>query len=88
MTEKPFVHKKAYANVKTNFIYHDDIAKILFKLVNQKGILNLGGKTQSPFNFAKNCSLNVKKIYIKKKSKTNYPINCSMNLNKLRKIIK
>ena len=67
MTEKPFVHKKAYANVKTNFIYHDDIAKILFKLVNQKGILNLGGKTQSPFNFAKNCSLNVKKIYIKKK---------------------
>ena len=67
MTEKPFVHKKAYANVKTNFIYHDDIAKILFKLVNQKGILNLGGKTQSPFNFAKNYSLNVKKIYKKKK---------------------
>ena len=75
-------------DVKTNFIYHDDIAKILFKLVNQKGILNLGGKTPSPFNFAKNYSLNLKKIYIKKKSKTNYPINCSMNLNKLRKIIK
>ena len=36
----------------------------------------------------KRVSLNVKKIYIKKKSKTNYPINCSMNLNKLRKIIK
>ena len=88
MTEKPFVHKKAYANVKTNFIYHDDIAKILFKLVNQKGILNLGGKTQSPFDFAKNQGLKVKKIYIKKNSKTNYPINCTMNLNKLRKIIK
>jgi dTDP-glucose 4,6-dehydratase len=30
----------------------------------------------------------VKKIYIKKNSKSNYPINCTMNLNKLRKIIK
>jgi dTDP-4-dehydrorhamnose reductase len=87
MTEKPFVHKKAFANIKTNFIYHDEVAKILFKLLNKKGIINLGGKTQSPFDFAKNQSLKVKKIYMKKNSKTNYPINCSMNLNKLRKII-
>ena len=28
MTEKPFTHKKAFANVKTNFMYHEDIAKI------------------------------------------------------------
>jgi len=87
MTEKPFIHKKAFANIKTNFIYHDEVAKILFKLLNKKGIINLGGKTQSPFDFAKNQRLKVKKIYIKKNSKTNYPINCSMNLNKLRKII-
>ena len=87
MTEKPFLLKKAFANIKTNFIYHDEVAKILFKLLNKKGIINLGGKTQSPFDFAKNQRLKVKKIYIKKNSKTNYPINCSMNLNKLRKII-
>lgn len=87
MTEKPFIHKKAFANVRTNFIYHEEVAKILFKLLNQKGIINLGGKTQSPYDFAKNQKLEVKKIYIKNFSKTNYPINCSMNLNKLRKII-
>ena len=28
MTEKPFVHKKAYANVKSNFIFQEDAAKI------------------------------------------------------------
>ena len=87
MTEKPFIHKKAFANIKTNFIYHDEVAKILFRLLNQKGIINVGGKTQSPFNFAKNQGLKVKKIYIKRNSKNNYPVNCSMNLNKLRKII-
>lgn len=87
MTERPFIHKKAYTNIKTNFIYHDEVAKILFKLLNQKGIINLGGKTQSPFNFAKNQGLKVIKIYKKKNYKNNYPINCSMNLNKLRKIL-
>jgi dTDP-4-dehydrorhamnose reductase len=87
MTEKPFIHKEAFANIKTNFIYHEEVAKILFKLLNQKGIINLGGKTQSPHDFAKKQKLKVKKIYIKKYSKNNYPINCSMNLNKLKKII-
>ena len=53
MTEKPFVHKKAYANVKSNFIFHEDVAKILFKLINQKGIINIGGKTTTIYNFAK-----------------------------------
>ena len=29
MTEKPFIHKKAYANVKTNFIFQEDAAKLI-----------------------------------------------------------
>ena len=36
MTEKPFVHDKAFANVKTSFMYHDDVSKILFQLLNKK----------------------------------------------------
>ena len=31
MTEKPFVHKSAYANMKTNFIFHEDIIPNLKK---------------------------------------------------------
>ena len=31
MTEKPFIHKKAFANVKTSFIYHQEAAKILMQ---------------------------------------------------------
>ena len=30
MTEKPFIHKFAFTNVKSNFIFHEDFAK-LFK---------------------------------------------------------
>ena len=53
MTERPFVHAEAFANVKTSFLYHDDVCKILFKLIDQKGVINLGGKSQYIFNFAK-----------------------------------
>ena len=86
MTEKPFVHKKAYANVKSNFIFHEDMAKILFKLINQKGIINIGGKTTTIYNFAKKNNCDVKKIFWDKKI-FNFPQNPSMKLNKLNKII-
>ena len=86
MTEKPFVHKKAFANVKSNFIFHEDMAKILFRLINQKGIINVGGKTSTIYNFAKKNNNNIKKIFWNRKI-INFPKNSSMNLNKLNKII-
>ena len=39
MTEKPFLHKKAFANVKLNFMFHDEVAKTLVKLLNKKRYL-------------------------------------------------
>ena len=84
MTEKPFVHKKAFANVKLNFAFHEDIAKILFKLINKKGVINVGGNTNTAFNFAKKFNPKVKKIYSKK---GHFPLNTYMNLSKLKKII-
>ncbi len=42
MTEKPFVHKQAFANMFTNFIYHEDFIKIFKKFINKMGILNVG----------------------------------------------
>ena len=60
MTEKPFVHKKAFANVKTSFMYHEDVAKILFKLLDKKGIINIGGKKQTIYDFAQIDNKNIK----------------------------
>lgn len=88
MTEKPFVHKSAFANVKSNFIFHEDVAKILFKLINKKGIINVGEKIQTIYNFAKKNNSEVKKIYLKNKSKIEFPKNPSINIDKLKKIIR
>ena len=88
MTEKPFVHKKAFYDFNTNFIFHDVVAKILFKLINKKGIINLGGKPQTVYKFVKKFNPNIKKAYAKKILGPKYPINPSMNVTKLNKIIK
>ena len=88
MTEKPFVHKKAFTDFKTNFIFHEDITKFLFKLINKKGIINVGGKIQSVYNFVKRYNPKIKKNSAKKMLGKKYPLNPSMNINKLKKIIK
>jgi len=88
MTEKPFVHKKAFYDFSTNFIFHDEVAKILFKLINKKGIINLGGKTQTVYRFVKKFNPKIKKNYAKKTLGPKYPLNPSMNIKKLKKILK
>ena len=84
MTEKPFLHKKAYSNLKSNFMFYEDLVNILPKIINQKGILNLGGKSQSVFSFAKKNNSKVKKV--KAKRSLNLPLNQTMSLAKLKKL--
>ena len=83
MCERPFLHKHAFYDVKTNFMFQDDVAKIIPKILNEKGIINIGGKTQSIFNFAKKTKKNV----IKSSGKKIFPPNPSMNIAKLKKIL-
>ena len=87
VTEKPFIHKKAFADFKTNFIFHDDLISIIIKLLDCKGIINIGGKSQSVYNFAKKYNSKIKKISAKNILGKNARLNVSMNLNKLKKKI-
>tara|TARA_B110000238_G_scaffold138332_1_gene149072 strand:- start:191 stop:910 length:720 start_codon:yes stop_codon:yes gene_type:complete len=88
MTEKPFIHKQAFTDLKTNFLFQDDLAKNLLKLINKKGILNIGGKIQTVYEFAKKFNPNIKKISAKKLYGKKYPLNQSMNVSKYTKIKK
>ena len=84
MTEKPFLYKKAFSNLKTNFMFHEDLVKILPKLIGKKGIINVGGPSQSVYSFAKKNNSKVKKI--KAKKSLSLPLNQTMNLTKMKKI--
>ena len=86
MTEKPFAHKEAFSDLKTNFMFHEDLVKILPKVLSKKGIINIGGKSQSVYSFAKKYNKKVKKI--KTNVNNTLPLNQTMNLDKLKKIVK
>ena len=88
MTEKPFLHKEAFANVKSSFMYHEEVAKILFKILDKKGIINVGGKPQYIYDFAQKDNKNVRKAFLKKNANIGMPFNSSLNTKKLKKIIK
>ena len=88
MTEKPFVHKKAFNDVETNFMYHETLAKNLVKLIDKKGIINVGGEKNTVLNFAKKNNKNVVKISAKKVFGKNYPLKQSMKVDLYNKAIK
>jgi len=89
MTEYPFIHKKAFSNIKTSFMYQNDVAKILPKLISYNGIINIGGKSQSPYQFAKKNVKGIKKsLFNIKKNRVIMPKNSSINLTKLKKILR
>ncbi len=87
MTEKPFLHKKAFKDFITNFVFHEVLAKNIFKLINKKGIINIGGKSQSVYDFARKYNPRIKKISAKKVFGSKFPLKQSVNISKYKKII-
>ena len=63
-------------------MFHEDFAKVFYKLVNKKGVINIGGKRQTVFNFAKKNKKNVKK-----KISMESTLDHSINIKKYEKII-
>tara|TARA_B100000029_G_scaffold501719_2_gene575684 strand:- start:177 stop:884 length:708 start_codon:yes stop_codon:yes gene_type:complete len=88
MSKKPFPHKAAFLNYYTSFIYSDQCAEIIFKLLNFKGIINIGGKRQSSYDFASKDNPSIKKEKLLKKNNHKIGSDTSINIKKLNKIIK
>jgi len=88
MTEKPFIHKKAFNDVEMNFMYHEQLANNLLKLINHKGIINVGGSKKTVYDFAKKTNQNVMPVASKKILGKQFPRKQTMNLRKYHKIIK
>ena len=86
VTEKPFIHKNAFVDFKTNFIFHEDLIPNIIKLLDCKGIINIGGKSQSVYNFAKKYNPQIKKISAKNVLGQKARLNTTMNLNKFKKL--
>jgi len=87
MTERPFVHKKALVDSQKSLIYIDEAANICLQLLDEQGIINLGGESTNSYDFIKNERPEVEKIYRKDILDVDMAIDSSMNLNKLQGVL-
>jgi dTDP-4-dehydrorhamnose reductase len=86
MTDFPFTHKKAIKGATTSFVFNKDVSKIIPFLLDEFGIINVGGKRKDIYEFAKKYNNKIKSInYTKIK---NFPKDSSLNSQKLLTILK
>ena len=85
VTEKPFTHKVAFHDAISSFMFHEDFVPYFKKVINKKGIINIGGKRMSVYEFAKKNNSNVKAI---SRKNINFPKDSSINIKKFEKIKK
>jgi dTDP-4-dehydrorhamnose reductase len=88
MSERPFIYSQAYSDIKANFLYHDEVIKIIPKIINLKGIYNIGGKIKSIYELAKKTRNDVKKISAKRILKKKYYKNQIISIKKIQSKIK
>ncbi len=87
MNDDYFSHKFAFTDYLTSFLRKTEAAKITLKLLDKKGIINIGGMKQSAYNFAKKLNSKVKKNTLKKKDKKLLGKDTSLNIKKLKKTL-
>jgi dTDP-4-dehydrorhamnose reductase len=87
LCQQPFPHPKALVDIKKSYLYMDEAAKVILKLLDQKGTINVGGKTMSPFEFVRKNNPNVKKITLDEVRDVKMGKDASMNINKMKNLI-
>ena len=86
MTDYPFVHKKAIKGAKASFIYNKFVAEVIPFILNEKGVLNIGGKKRDIFEFARKfAKKDIKPISFGKIK--NFPRDSSISIKLFRKIL-
>ena len=88
MNKKPFPHPKALKDMRKSLMYIEDAVKATLQLLDEVGIINVGGKSQSVYDFVKEENTNVKPIYLKDISDVNMAKDVSMNTDRMNGVLK
>jgi len=87
MNARPFPHDKAFTDVISSHMFNDKAAKITLKLLDEVGIVNVGGEAQSVYDFAVQEKPDVSKGSSKEVDDVKVNPNCSMNVDKMKSLL-
>ena len=68
-------------------MYADEAAEVTLKLLDEVGVINLGGKAQTVYDFVVEHEPDVGKISVKEITNVEVNTNSSMNNDKMNKLI-
>lgn len=87
-TERPFRHPRAFTDCIKSYLYVDEIAPLILNLIESGyvGIVNVGGKRQSVYEFARESVPKVGKI-IRAEIGNWVPADTSMNIALMQRIL-
>ena len=87
MNAVPFPHERAFTDVISSHMYADEAAGVTLKLLDEVGIINVGGKAQSVYDFVVEHEPNVGKISVNEVIDVEVNTNSSMNIEKMEKLL-
>ena len=83
-TARPYKFARAFTDVHKSYLYVDEVATFIIKLLEKdcSGVYNIGGKSRTTYEFAKESNPSVGKIQ-RKEVGTWIPNKCTMNSKKM-----
>jgi len=88
MCEMPYPHEKAFVDLKKSTIYNSDAAKIVLKLLDEDGIINIGGDSLFLYDFVKKRNPQIGKNSIRDNYEVEMPSDVTMNCEKVKGLLK
>lgn len=87
LCQQPFPHLKALIDIKKSYLYMDDAAKIILKIINEVGIINIGGDAMSPYEFISKDTPDIERITLSEIHDITMGKDSSMNISKMKNIL-
>ena len=87
MNAVPFPHERAFIDVVSSHMYADEAAEVTLKLLDEVGIINMGGEAQTVYDFVVKYVPDIGKISVKEVTDVEVNTNSSMNIDKMEKLI-
>jgi len=87
MVEVPYPHPKALTDVKKSLIQYSEAANILLRVLDERGVLNIGTYSDTIYNHVKKIDPEIEKITKSEINDVSMANDSSMNVDKLKQIL-
>jgi dTDP-4-dehydrorhamnose reductase len=83
ITKRPFQYPKAFGDAHKSFMFADEAAKAILEVIDENGVINVGGPRKTVYDFAVESGADVEMISINDIEDVTLAVDTSMNIDRL-----